>query len=300
MDAKERARAELAEAQQRMMDLSRQAGMAEIATSVLHNVGNVLNSVNVSATVVAEKVRTSRVDKIGVLACMLEEHSRDLAEFLRDDPKGQRVLPYLANLGDHLEKERTTMFAELERLTQHVGHIKQIVATQQKHAKVSGLIEKISPAELMEDALGILRTGFESNQIALVREFEAEIEIESDKHQILQILLNLLRNAKQAVNDSGRAEKLIRLRIARCGDDRVRIEVRDSGVGILAENLTRIFGHGFTTKSNGHGFGLHSGALAAKQLGGSLMAESEGQGLGAVFTLELPMTVAGVRTKTCA
>ena len=300
VDAKERARAELVEAQQRLIDLSRQSGMAEIATSVLHNVGNVLNSVNVSAMMVAEKVRESRIDRIPALVGVLQQHSDDLETFLRHDPKGQRVLPYLANLSSHLERERASMLKELDLLTDHVGHIKQIVATQQNYAKVSGLIERISPADLMEDALRILQTGFQRQDILLQKEFEEDLEIESDKHQIMQILLNLLRNAKQAIGDSERQEKLVRLRISRHGDDRVRIEVRDSGVGIPKENLTRIFAHGFTTKSTGHGFGLHSGALAAKQLGGSLRVESEGPGLGATFTLELPSAVAGVRTEACA
>lgn len=290
VDAKERARADLAQAQQRLIDLSRQSGMAEIATSVLHNVGNVLNSVNVSATIVAGKVKDSRVDKLLALVGMLEQHSEDLNTFIRHDPKGQRVLPYLANLGSHFQQQRLLLLKELELLTDHVGHIKQIVATQQNYTRVSGLIENISLGDLVEDALRILQSGFERHHVALLRDLEDVPRVDSDKHQILQILLNILRNAKQAINDAGKPERLIRVRIRRHGDDRVRIEVRDSGIGLAHENLTRIFAHGFTTKSDGHGFGLHSGALAAKQLGGTLWAESEGPGLGATFTLELPLT----------
>jgi signal transduction histidine kinase len=289
VDAKERARAELAEAQQRLIDLSRQSGMAEIATSVLHNVGNVLNSVSVSATLVADKVKDSRVDKLAAVVGMFQEHSEDLEDFLRRDPKGQRVLPYLAKLGSHFEHQHRSMLTELDLLTNHVGHIKRIVATQQNYAKVSGLIEKISIGELVEDALRILQSGFERHHIVLLRDFEEVPRVDSDKHQILQILLNLLRNAKQAIDDAGKLERLIRIRIRRSGDERIRIEVRDSGVGLAPENVARIFAHGFTTKLDGHGFGLHSGALAAKQLGGSLWAESEGPGLGATFTLELPL-----------
>lgn len=288
VDAKERARAELAEAQQRLIDLSRRSGMAEIATSVLHNVGNVLNSVSVSATLVADKVKDSRVDRLAAVVGMFQEHSGDLEDFLRRDPKGQRVLPYLAKLGSHFEQQHLSMLTELELLTNHVGHIKRIVATQQDYAKVSGLIEKISLGDLVEDALRILQSGFERHHIVLLRDFAEVPRVDSDKHQILQILLNLLRNAKRAIDDAGKPERLIRIRIRRYGDERVRIEVRDSGVGLAPENATRIFAHGFTTKLDGHGFGLHSGALAAKQLGGSLWAESEGPGLGATFTLELP------------
>jgi signal transduction histidine kinase len=287
---KDGAHAELAAAQQRLIELSREAGMAEIATGVLHNVGNVLNSVNVSASLVAGKVRESRVDNLVALIHMLEQHNGDLPEFLANDPRGQRVLPYLAKLGGHLQSERGGMLKELELLSSHVGHIKQIVATQQNYAKVSGLVENISLSEVVDDALGILEPGLVRHEIQLEREFEILPTIAADKHQILQILLNLLRNAKQAIKQAGDAGgRVIRISIRRLGKNRVSLAVADTGAGLPPENLTRIFGHGFTTKADGHGFGLHSCALAASQMGGSLRAESEGLGRGATFILELPL-----------
>jgi signal transduction histidine kinase len=281
---------ELAAAQRRLMELSREAGMAEIATNVLHNVGNVLNSVNVSASLVAGKVRESRVDNLVALIHMLEQHNGDLPEFLANDPRGQRVLPYLAKLGGHLQSERGGMLKELELLSSHVGHIKQIVATQQNYAKVSGLVENISLSEVVDDALGILEPGLVRHEIQLEREFEILPTIAADKHQILQILLNLLRNAKQAIKQAGDAGgRVIRISIRRLGKNRVSLAIADTGVGLPHENLTRMFGQGFTTKADGHGFGLHSCALAAGQMGGSLRAESEGLGRGATFILELPL-----------
>jgi signal transduction histidine kinase len=108
-----------------------------------------------------------------------------------------------------------------------------------------------------------------------------------EKHKVLQILVNLVQNPKQACYESGQPEKHLILRVTN-GEDRVRIAVIDNGVGIPAENLTRIFNHGFTPRKGGHGFGLHSGALAAKEMGGSLRVAGEGRGKGATFTLELP------------
>ena len=294
VQAKERALAELAEAQRRLIDLSRQSGMAEVASSVLHNVGNVLNSVNVSASIVAGKVRESRVEKLAAVVAWLREHDGGLDSYLRDDPKGRRLLPYLGNLSAHFEQERGSLLEELEQLTRHVGHIKQIVSTQQAYARVSGLSEPFSLAELADDAVRILESGFEGRRIDLRRDYEQISELNSDKHRVLQILLNLLRNARQAIDEAGRPDqRLIRVRIRPHGRDRVRLEVKDSGVGLSQENLTRIFAHGFTTKQGGHGFGLHSGALAARELGGALWAESEGPGQGATFTLELPLEVSG-------
>jgi two-component system, NtrC family, sensor kinase len=296
IEAKDRAHAELAAAQQRLMELSREAGMAEIATGVLHNVGNVLNSVNVSATLVAGKIRESRVDNLAALIQMLEQHSGDLPEFLATDPKGQRALPYLSKLGGHFQSERDGLLQELELLSSHVGHIKQIVATQQSYAKVSGLVENICLSDLVEDALRILEPGLVRHRIKVERDFETVPAIAAEKHKILQILLNLLRNAKQAHKPEDGAERLVRVSIRRLEASRVSLAVQDTGVGLPPENLTRIFGHGFTTKVDGHGFGLHSCALAAKEMGGSLRAESEGLGRGATFILELPMKTADNRT----
>jgi signal transduction histidine kinase len=296
--AKEVAYGQLAEAQEHLMALSRQAGMAEVATGVLHNVGNVLNSVNVSATIVANKIRESRIGNLLALTAMLQEHSGELPDFLNHDPKGQRVVPYLVKLGSHLEEERQIMLGELELLTGHLGHIKEIVATQQNYAKVSGLIEVIALQDLVEDAIRIVEPGLSEHGIQLERDHEAVPPVAVDKHSVLQILLNLLRNAKQAVKDSDRQEKSIRVHIHCWGEDRVRIAVEDTGVGLPPENLTRIFSHGFTTRRDGHGFGLHSGANAAHRMGGVLWAESDGLGRGATFTLELPVSTRETATET--
>lgn len=288
IDQKERAHAALAEAQQRLIELSRLSGMAEVATGVLHNVGNVLNSVNVSATLAAERVRESRVDNLLALAGMLQEHTGDLDRFVHTDPKGQRVIPYLVKLGNSFQEDRRVLLEELESLGTNVEHIKEIVATQQNHAKAVGLIDDILIEDLVEDACRIVQHGYERAEISLRREFEAVPRLSADKHQILQILLNLFRNAKRAILDGGTAQRRVTIRIRRAGEERLRIDVQDTGIGLAPEDLTRIFAHGFTTKRDGHGFGLHSGALAAQQMGGALRAESPGLGLGATFILELP------------
>jgi signal transduction histidine kinase len=300
LEDEKRHSAQLAEAQERLMALSRQAGMAEIATGILHNVGNVLNSVNVSTALVAGRIRESRVGRLVTLIHMLEEHSGDLQEFLARDPKGQHVLPYLAKLGEHFQSERDDLLVELESLSSHVDHIKRIVATQQSYAKVSGLVENVRLSDMVEDALRILEPEFVRHKIQVERDFEPLPTIAAEKHQILQILLNLLRNAKQALKQAdSEGGPVIRVHIRRLGESRISLAIRDNGVGLPPENLTQIFGHGFTTKVNGHGFGLHSCALAASQMGGALRAESEGPGRGATFTLELPLKTAdGVGKRT--
>ena len=221
---------------------------------------------------------------------MLQQHAGDLSDFLARDPKGRRVLPYLAKLGNHFQEQRQRLQAELDLLREHIEHIRRIVATQQSYAKASGLAEEISLPALVEDAFRMIQPGFDRHRIRFEREYENLPPVSGDKHSVLQILLNLLRNAKDAITSANNSERVVRVRIGAHGGDRVRIEVKDSGVGLAPENLTGVFSHGFTTKQNGHGFGLHAGALAARHMGGSLWAESEGLGLGATFILELPLS----------
>ena len=291
--AKDAALAELAEAQKRLIDLSRISGMAEVATGVLHNVGNVLNSVNVSATIVGDHLRDWRIGQIGELVNVLDDHKNELSDFVTNDPRGQRVLPYMGSLARNLEQDRDQLGKEVASLAQHITHIKEIVAMQQTYARSSGVYEKVALAELMEDVLGITLPGMERHGVALHVESEDLPPITTDRHKVLQILLNLMRNAKDALKESGNPDRQIAIRMRRVGENRIAIRVADNGIGIPPANLVRVFSHGFTTKKDGHGFGLHSGALAAKQLGGSLTVESEGINAGAKFTLELPVHVSG-------
>ncbi len=283
------AEAQLAEMNKQLHDASRQAGMAEVATGVLHNVGNVLNSVNVSAGLVLEKLRNSKAPKLGKAAALLTSHAADLAEYLHADPNGKKLPGYLANLGAHLAAENADIVREVDQLGRNIEHIKEVIAMQQSYAKVSGVFETLPAERLVEDAIAMNSGSFEHHGVLLKRDFAAAPPVLVDRHKVLQILINLLRNAKNALDDAGRIDKRIAITIAPSGADRVRIDVTDNGVGISPENLTRIFGHGFTTKASGHGFGLHSGANAAREIGGDLSVQSAGLGKGATFTLELPV-----------
>ncbi len=290
--AKDKAHRDLQQAQQKLIELSRLSGMAEVATGVLHNVGNALNSINVGATLIAERMGGLRIGQLRDVTAMLAEQDGQLAAFLVSDPRGQRVIPYLTKLSGHMQKERGEILGEAAALLKHVGHVKEIVSMQQGYARSYGVLEKVTAEELMENALSLLAPALARHGIAVARDYEPLEGMTADRHKVLQILLNLLQNAKDAVKAGGRQPRQLWVRLRRAGDDRVRFEVEDNGVGIAPENLSRIFSHGFTTKKNGHGFGLHSGALAAEDLGGTLTVVSAGLGQGATFALELPLRAA--------
>ncbi len=294
------AQSKLEETHKRLLVVSRQAGMAEVATGVLHNVGNVLNSVSVSASVVCDRLRKSEVGSLHRAAAMLQGQNGRLAQFLTDDPKGRLLPEYLAKASQLLATERDELIGEMAGVGENIEHIKEIVAMQQTYAKVFGVLEPVSPVALAEDALRMNAAAFERHGIRVSQHFEEDAPTAMvDRHKALQILINLLRNAKHALDEQAPAEKRLEIEVRRTAGGNAAITVRDNGVGIAPEHLTRIFGHGFTTKKDGHGFGLHSGALAAKEMNGSLTVHSDGPGKGAAFTLELPPAPAtGVKPPT--
>jgi PAS domain S-box-containing protein len=288
------AESKLESVHKQLLQTSRQAGMAEVATSVLHNVGNVLNSVNVSCSVITEKVHKSRVASVAKIAEVLARHTGALPEFFASDPMGQKLPDFLGKLACRLSHEQAAILGEVELLAKNIEHIREIVSMQQSYATVLGVQETLSIRDLMEDALHLSGAALARHGVEVIRQYDDVPLISVDKHKVLQILVNLVRNAKHALTDSGRDDKQL---IAQIGgsDGHVAVSIRDNGIGISPENLTRIFAHGFTTKKDGHGFGLHSGVLAAQEMGGRLSVQSDGPGTGATFTLELPLIPIGNR-----
>jgi signal transduction histidine kinase len=290
---------ELENIHKQLVEASRLGGMAEIATNVLHNVGNVLNSVNVSASLIVDSVKKSKTSSLAKVVRLLQEHRPDLGTFITSDPRGKQVPDYLAELSEYLLADQMATLREMESLRGNIEHINEIVAMQQRYATVSGVKEIVDITDLLEDSLRINGGALSRHKVAVIRQFENVPPMNIEKHKILQVLVNLVRNAEYACRESDRADKRLTLRVAN-GDGRVKISVIDNGIGIPPENLTRIFNHGFTTRKDGHGFGLHSGALAAKEMGGSLTVHSDGSGRGAAFTLELPVSCEPCKNQTLA
>ncbi len=282
---------ELRSAQDLLMNASRKAGMAEVATNVLHNVGNVLNSINVAVLSLSERLSQERVSKLVRVTKMLNEHDHDLAGFLTSDPKGKAIPAYLTQLSSVLTDDYSHYRVEVECMHENIEHVKKIIATQQSHAKTVEVLQPVRIEDLIEDSLEMITGDVEHSIFEIVRDFEPDLEIVSDKHSLLQMITNFIKNAKESIIESEKELGLITISAHTTEDKRnVRIQISDNGIGISEENERKIFTHGFTTKSDGHGFGMHSSANAAKSLGGDLQIGSEGLGKGATVTLTLPLS----------
>lgn len=286
--ARKQAEADVEKNHLELREISRRAGMSEVATNVLHNVGNVLNSVNVSASLMAESLDGAPAARLAGLVALVNGHREGLGAYLDSDPKGRHIPAALEGLSQEWARQQRSLAEELGSLRANVDHIKQIVAAQQGYAKGPGAVEAVDVADLVEQAVSMKQASFDEHGVRVVREFGGIPPVNAEKHRVLQILVNLVGNAGHACAEQGGSGRFITVRTAQSGE-RVTFTVSDNGSGIAPENLTRIFAHGFTTRPGGHGFGLHSGALAAAELGGSLRASSDGPGRGATFVLELPM-----------
>jgi signal transduction histidine kinase len=278
---------ELDQTHRKLLETSRQAGMAEVATGVLHNVGNVLNSVNISSSILVEEMRQTQLPTLRKVATLLQGQP-DLGAFLTKDPRGLAVPGFLLELSTRLEQEQSRVYTELEALCNNVEHVKDVVAMQQSYAKRGGSQESVDVREVVEDAIAIVQASIVRHGVELVREYQAVQPIFGERNRILQILVNLLRNAKHAVSEPGQSTRTVFIEIHPAASDFVEIAVRDTGVGISSEHMRKLFSYGFTTKPEGHGFGLHTSVNTAREMGGELTASSEGPQCGARFSLRLP------------
>ncbi len=268
---------------------ARLAGMSEIATGVLHNVGNVLNSVNVAATIANKKAHGLPTKDLARLTEVLKGQE-DLGKFLAEDPRGRHLVPLLDELSSNFALEKEEMIQEMTSLRTGIEHMAELVRSQQTYAGTRGVFELADLGKQIDGALHICRQAYGgADEVEVVRELEDLDRVHVDKHKLMEILVNLIQNARQALRDSGRADMRLVIRLSRVEERFARIEVQDNGVGIPSKNLTAIFKHGFTTKKHGHGFGLHVSANAATEMGCSLSATSEGPGKGATFILDIPL-----------
>ncbi|MBP6986466.1 MAG: PAS domain-containing protein [Alphaproteobacteria bacterium] len=293
MDITDRKIAEEAveELNNKLLRAAREAGKADISTSILHNVGNILNSVSVSLDLLKEAMMRSKCSKFRDVSELMINHKDDLGEYLVNDEKGRLIPDYIHKLSENVSTEFNTCSEEVVNLTSYIEHIKEIVASQNSFSTKAKIQEKIPAIKIVESALKMSGTANSLGEnIKIKKCFGTNTELILDKSKALQILVNLIQNAREAVllNEAQMQKEVLICIEDIANENNVKIMIQDNGMGIDPENITKIFSFGFSTKRDGHGFGLHASALAATEMGGSLTAESDGPGKGARFILTLP------------
>jgi signal transduction histidine kinase len=278
----------LAESRKRVLDMAHRAGMAEIASEVLHNVGNAVNSANCSVEVLDERLRGSKISGLDRAVTLLHEQAPRAVEFFGQDPRGPKLIDYLVNLNDTLQQERSGNQAEVVRLQETVRHIRDAIAAQQMFAGRSDFRQEVDLSTLVED---VLRLSLEQLRVA---EIQVDVdlpplpELQLNKSKITQVLVNLVRNAIQSMQDQPSDNRRLTIAASAIEEDGIEIVVGDTGMGFGEDVRAKLFMHGFTTKPEGNGFGLHYCANAVREADGNITAQSSGPGQGALFRIRLP------------
>jgi C4-dicarboxylate-specific signal transduction histidine kinase len=279
---------ELEETQRQLMDTAHLAGRAEVAVSVLHNVGNVLNSLNITTNLTHQRLSRLPLHNVARTGQLLVEHQASPG-WLHADERGRMLPEFLVRLGASLERERGELLTQLREVLEHVEHIKHVVAMQQHHTSGTRVLERMALAELVEMALRLHAADFERSGVEVVRRYSPLPEMRVEKHKVLQILVNLISNACNALVRGRVEQRRLIVHLGWQPETRWHICVEDNGMGIAPEHLDKLFRFGFTTRQGGQGIGLHVSALAAQEMGGALNAHSDGPGRGAAFILEVPV-----------
>jgi PAS domain S-box-containing protein len=280
---------QLRAAHQELLDRARHAGMSEIANSILHNLGNALTGITVSSTILRERIVGVPITSLGrAVSLLTERRGEELGTYLTQDERGRHVPEYLDKLHKRLEEERKLLLDECSAMAAKIEHATSVIATQQNFARTRfRLREKTRLRDLVEDAVRLCDVGAQVDPL-IVRKYGEEEPEFYDRHVVVQILVNFISNAKNAVREvQGDVTPRITLTVRQDAES-TSVAVSDNGVGFDQSVKARLFTHGFTTRSKGHGFGLHSSALSAQALGGRIDAHSDGPGQGALFELILP------------
>lgn len=279
---------QLKETQEQLIDSAHQAGMAEIAIGVMHNIGNILNSVNVSTEAIIHNLNNSKLSNLLKANQMLLEHKADAGHYLNEDPKGKLLPEYYQKLGELLLDERAKVNNEASGLLDNVNLIKEIVDTLQNYAKGGLYSERVNVFTAIDAALKIQESNLLKKKIKIEKKYTDVESIVAQKSKLIHIFINILKNGAEALVKKPLDDRKITIEVSRNSSKDVIIRIADNGMGIRKDDLKKIFQYGFSTKDDGHGFGLHTCAIYMSELGGSLYAESDGPGMGAAFVMVFP------------
>ncbi len=281
--------------QDELAKTAHQAGMSEIATGTLHNIGNILNSIKTSAYVIKEIKNNSVLSDLKRANELLKKNMDALESFVLENPKGVKLMAYYMKIEEGINKEEGSIQQHVSRLVTMIDTITGIIAAQQGYGSKNGEAQETVLSDVMEDALTMQAGTIERYKIKIVKDFNNTPGIPAHKTMLLHILINLIRNARDAMLRTPINERKLDLKIE-SDEQATYIKVRDTGHGITEDNKRKIFSHGFTTKEGGHGFGLHSCVSYMNEMGGSILADSEGQDKGATFILKFPYLKTGSDT----
>ncbi len=287
---------ELEETKDQLVEQAHKAGMADIASGVLHNVGNILTSINTSAALIEETANQSKVEGFVKANSLLKEHIDEISEFMTNDPRGTGLMEYYLKLEKPLTDERTQILDQTKRLIEKIKLVNDVIAAQQDYAGIGFTNEKVMLSEIAEHALALQSGSIERHGLNITTEYQATDTVTVNRIKLIHALVNIFKNAKEAMSENDLNQKDLMIKSWQ-DDEKVYLSISDNGTGVHSDHLNKIFTHGFSTKKTGHGFGLHSSANYVKEMGGRIKISSDGPGKGTTFTLSFPITKADPKSE---
>lgn len=274
--------------QQELLDKAHKAGMADVATETLHNVGNILNSITTSMHLLQQAFTRCPTADLSRALTIIREHGDDIPSFLNTSQKAEMLIRYLLKLDTLFGKYQIESIEHLDRLSLKVQMIADVIAAQQAFTMNSQYTRTADVHKLIEDALTMQSGSFEKYRITCKRVYGQLPEIQLQPNKFIHVIINILKNAEEAMfADTGR-ERIITIRTS-ATESFVQVEIKDTGHGVTKKEMEQIFTYGYTTKPDGHGFGLHSCANYITEMKGQIWAESEGHNTGTTLFIKLPI-----------
>ncbi len=278
---------ELKDTQEKLIKKAHKAGMADIATGTLHNIGNILSSVKTSTQFIRNNYKSEFFDKFKKANTLLRENKDNIEDFILHNPKSKKLIQYYLKLEEGIDEDTGIIKEHIDRLSDKVEAIADVIAAQQSYAGAASLTENFNLSDIIEDALTMQQESLSEYNISIEKEFNDIQEVPVQKTKLIHLLVNLINNAKDAMTKISPEKRKLTIMLS-SENENVNIKIKDTGIGISSENLQKIFSHGYTTKKDGHGFGLHSCANYMTEMNGRMWAESEGEDKGATFVMAFP------------
>lgn len=277
----------LSEYRKKVLDSAHRSGMEEVASEVLHNVGNAVNSASCGVEMLRERLSESKATGLDRAAAMLREQAPRAGEFFTVDPRGPKLISYLIDLNEALKREQIDQQADVDRLFETIRHIRDVIAAQQSYTGQSEFRQEVALASMVDEVLLLNHEQLLASRIEVEVDLPPLPDLRLNKSKTTQVLVNLVRNAIQAMQNEHGLPRVLAISAQLIDETGIEIEVADTGHGFDEDVRRKLFAHGFTTKPNGNGFGLHYCANAVQGSGGHITAESPGPGLGATFRVRL-------------
>ncbi len=268
-------------------------GRLEVVDTILHNIGNAINSVAIGIGTIQEYLINNKLTRhFASLANAVKEHQEDFADYVREDTQGQKVAPFITALAGEFAKRDEELARIVSRVHERAEHIADIIRTEKTLSKRSVYRKDINLGEAIEDAITVLQDSIKKRNIQVSVDCDgAPKEISTQESQFHQMLVNLIKNSIEAIDELGAQEDYVPYIKIKCYvDTDFALEVMDNGIGIESDKLDAIFRSGYTTKDSGSGLGLHSIANFVSGCGGQILALSDGIGKGATMRILLPLT----------